>query len=302
VPPPVGASITGVSIDPIDMTQLPAGEMLGCRKKLGLAVGETVEASLTRRVKELPPDPDPAALLRPVVAECAADGSSAVSLGYATCPAPCQGIPVSQCSQGLTGAQCETNQDCDLPPGSGTGVCTANWNLVADCLACQIESALQGAFDEAYGTGTSGSAEAELCQLGIGRALLEVVSSEVDETVRCQRLVDFGSLSLPANPAGQCGSGTCVAPPLKVGAPCTDHQDCNVPPTCKRADLIGRRATAADRAASRITKDCQDPVIAAELDTCDVDVPGVVACVTDAGAVAARVIADAIFPEGRVSP
>lgn len=302
VPPAVGASIVGVSLDPIDMTQLPAGEMQGCRKGLGLAARTLADASLSARVKGLPPDPDPAARLRPAAMACAADGSSAASLGYATCPAPCAAIVVSQCTAGQVGIPCGTNADCDLSPGSGDGVCTTDWNVVADCLACQIESALDVAFDEAYGTGSSGSAEADDCQFGIGRALLDVVDLNVSETVRCQRLVDVGSAALPTHPAGQCVSTTCTAPPLKVGASCAQDADCNVPATCKRSDLVGTRARAVERAAVRIQSDCTDEIVLVELDTCDVDVPGTVACVTAAGETAARAVSDALFPEGRLSP
>jgi hypothetical protein len=301
VPPVVGAQIVGVSVDPIDMTQLPAGEMLGCRKKLGIEVKKRVAASLGGRLKGLPPDLDPAATLRPVVQACAEEGASGLALGYAACPVPCQGIPVSRCTQGLVGAPCAAYAECDTAPGAGDGVCTVDWNLVADCLACQIETALDAAYGEVFPTGTGDTPEAERCEAGLGKALLGVVTGEVNETVRCQRLLDAGAAALPTNPAGQCLSGQCLAPPLRAGAPCDDDVDCNVPPTCKRSDLIGRRAAAAERAAARIAADCTDDDLAL-LDTCDVDVNGAAECVTEAAQAAARAVADAAFPEGRASP
>jgi hypothetical protein len=300
VPPEAGPSFQGISLDPIDMIQLPAGEMQGCRKGLGQAARQLADGTLTLLVKGLPPDPDPAAQIAPATAACAAEGVKALALGFGTCPSPCAAIVTSQCTAGQVGAPCGTYAECDLTPGDG--VCTTDWNLVTDCLTCQIQSAVTTAYDEAYGTGTSGSAEADDCQFGIGRALLDLIGRNVNETLRCQRLLDVGSAGLPPNPAGQCTVPTCTAPPLKVGAPCSQDVDCNVPPTCKRADLVGARLEVAARAGDRIAHDCNDMVIAAELDTCDVDVPGTVTCVTAAGEAAARAIADAVFTEGRASP
>lgn len=300
VPPAVGVSIVGVSLDPIDMTQLPAGSMQGCRKGLGLAARQTADQILTLLVKGLPPDPDPAAPIRTATAACAADGASAGSLGYGTCPAPCAAIVTSQCTAGQVGAPCGVNSECDVSPGDG--VCATDWNLVADCLGCQVQSATTIAYDEAYGTGTSGTPEADNCQFGIGRALLDLITGNLGQTLQCQRLVDAGSAGLAPNPPGQCTVPTCTAPSLKAGASCSQDADCNVPPTCKRADPKEVRDAIAEHAAARIENDCTDTVIAAELDTCDVDVAGTADCVTEAGETAARAIADAVFPEGRVSP
>jgi hypothetical protein len=284
------------------MTQLPAGELQTCRKGLGAAVRGLADASLQLRVKGLGPEPNPGDRIRPATDNCASEGASAASLGYATCPAPCAAIVPSQCTAGQVGALCEADADCDLAPGAGDGVCSTDWNVVADCLACQVESALDDAYDEAYGTGTSGGDAAEQCQFAIGRGLHEIVSRHVADVVRCQRLSDAGTAALPTHPAGQCAGSVCAAPPLKIGAPCAEDADCNVPATCKRSDLVGAREAASERAAMRIEAECQDDVVALELDTCDVDVAGTVDCVTAAGETAAGTIADAVFPEGRVSP
>jgi hypothetical protein len=218
---------------------------------------------------------------------------------------------VSQCTQGAVGLQCTTDADCDTPPGSGNGRCTGNWNLVADCLACRVTAALIAAYDEAYGTGPLPLPEAERCQETIGRALVDLVAREVGETVRCQKLVDAGSASLPMNQPGQCQGGSCTlppcvctAPPLKLGAHCTEDGDCNVPAVCKRADLLGRRAKAALELAARIQGDpaCTDTVIADDLDACADTQSGLIACVTAAGQQAAGQVADAVYTEGQASP
>jgi hypothetical protein len=89
-----------------------------------------------------------------------------------------------------------------------------------------------------------------------------------------------------------------------VGAQCDDDGDCNVPATCKRADPSGVRQHAAAATGDRIATDpaCVNAIGTSQLDTCDVTLPGVVACVIHQAESAARAVADAVFPEGRVSP
>jgi hypothetical protein len=308
-------TITGVAIDPIDMVQLPGGEQIGCRKDIAVAVAEFARRTLDGLVRQIPPDPIFEAKLRDTATKCAAEGNPVGSLGYGVCPAPCQGILINVCLTGTAGQPCTTHADCDTPPGSGNGQCgEGNWNQVADCLVCQATTAMAALYDAAYGSGPDPTPAAEQCQDTIGKAVVDFVRRQIGETARCQKLVDAGRAGLPANPPGLCempGGGpctgpgcTCTAPPLAANPPrpCDEDADCAVPATCKRADLVGIRVRAEEALAERITADCPDPVIAAELDTCGTDTATLVECLTDAGETAARHVADAMFPEGRASP
>lgn len=313
VPPAAGPSITGLAIDPIDMVQLPGGSQIGCRKDLALAVADHARRTLDALEQQVPPDPTFEAKLRETADKCGLGGSLIGSLGFGICPAPCQALVVNVCTAGTTGAPCNTGSDCDTTPGSGDGQCTeGNWNQVADCLVCQTTGAMTAVYDAAYGIGPDPTPEAEHCQDTIGKAILDFVSDEIGETLRCQKLMDAGRAALPTNPAGLCevsGGGpctlppcTCTAPPLAVGRPCTADAECSVPPTCKRADLVGKRARSATAFAGRVTPDCPDLVVQDGLDTCGTDTPSLVACLTDAGQQAGRHVADAMFPEGTASP
>ena len=312
VPPPVGVQIVGVAIDPIDMTQLPGGEQVGCRKDLAAAVAELARRTLDAFLRQIPPDPILEAKLRDTAQKCGVDGSLAGSLGYGVCPAPCEGVLVNVCLTGTTGAPCNTHTDCDTPPGSGNGQCSeGTWNQVADCLVCQVTTAMTAVAEAAYGSGPDPTPEAEHCQDTIGKAVLDLVRAELNETLRCQKIVDAGRTALPADPPRCAGGGPCTTPPCLCTAPplaanpprtCNDDPDCAIPPTCKRADLVGARARAAQRLAEHVTADCTDMVIADELDTCGTDQPSLVACLTDVGQHGARKIADAAFPEGGASP
>src|SRR5262249_52265577 len=165
------------------------------------------------------------------------------------------------------------------------------------CLACLADSSVAGALTAAIGPGVPGG---NPCQDGVGKMLLTLASGEIKTTLACQKSVDGGKLSLPPNPPGQCAGGICVAPVLSEGKDCNIDADCNLPPVCKRADVGGKRALA-EGAVAKLGGFCSDPDFAT-FPTCATTLNGEMACLVDIAQSLNRSVADAMFPEQRVSP
>jgi sugar lactone lactonase YvrE len=211
-----------VSPDPIGVVQLPSPVAAKCRDSLNSAViayingaaKELVGCHRARMAGKIPPGADcnsvatPDAGVAAAVAQLAAGITEATSscaaerspttLGYDSCPAPCDGIDVGGCSAGIVSPTCETDRDCDTAPGSGDGRC-GNWSQVGACLTCVAENTVETAVSDVYGTPSVPLPEdTQACQHAIGDALLDLLRVSLGTTANCQKKLDGGKLVLPA--------------------------------------------------------------------------------------------------------
>jgi hypothetical protein len=243
-----------VDPDPLGVVQLPSPVAAKCRDSLNSAViayingaaKELVACHRARMAGKFPPATDCnsvatteggvaaiVALLEADIVEaatsCAAERSP-TTLGYDSCPAPCDGIDVGGCSAGIVSPTCETDRDCDTAPESGDGRC-GNWSQVGACLTCVAENTVTTAVTDVYGTpSVLLPKDTQVCQHAIGDALLDLLRVSLGTTANCQKKLDGGKLVLPAGVTA-CDeydpNGTVAGAELKITD--TIQQRCDAP-------------------------------------------------------------------------
>jgi hypothetical protein len=246
------------------MTQRPHAELQGCRRDVGIAAGAAYP-NLLRRAAECMDD---IAAGRIPTGTCSpplpTDPKLAEELANAR-----QRVLAATESCGSTGSPPSEYGYGSCPPPCDT-ITIAGWSDVAACLNCQAETVIFGAIGAAYGLGGPApglSPEAQQCQAGIGLALAQLAHRLLLETRKCQEAGDKGKGALP------------------------------VEVTCLNADPKGLKAVAEMKTQEWIQKYCLDTQAFVGLQTCGIDVPTVVACVTAQGHGVADKIATAVWPE-----
>ncbi len=317
-PVPVGVASVLVQLDPIGMSELPFPALGSCRAAEGAAI-TGLASTITRllvdcHAKQLKGEPiadcttintesDPAERAQQATntlvaaAQACAPGGSPAALGYGACPAPCDGIVVNTCAEGLVGAPCANDTACDSSVGSNDGKCgrATDWGALGSCMACVTADAITTAVDDKYGTVAGGLADEEIkCQDEIGKILDFLVESHLKVIRKCQKLLDGGKTALKF-----CQNGICVAPSDEVGLPCMSEDACAPPDArvCKNADQGSGRALAEVKGRAAIDKGCAT-VDLDNLDSCDTTLEGLEDCVVENARDAAAAISDAVFPEG----
>ena len=284
-----------IALDPIGGRSGPFRRQRECRVALQAATGAVTQATYDalrechRRVMaaELPggscvsvtPTSDPggtvaaaaAALQSAVNEDCAASGFSPATLGYRSCPPPCDAIAVATCAAGMVGNSCQRDRDCDTTLGALDGVCGA-WSTLANCASCQGAAAGLLAVDRTFGTsGRSGglSAPVQQCQNTLGDAISLVLSGDLRDVAKCQRNVDTFKVLLPGKT-----------------------------PKCKDADVKHQRAKTRQAAAALVGAACDNAKLA-QLDSCASNLAGLSVCAPRIAARAVAAVIDAAAPEGR---
>ena len=218
-----------VDPDPMGMAQLPSPSGATCRTGVAASVGAyvvgatkaLVECHKARLGGKIPTGTDCNAIPNsdPKTDSAVSGLSSGISsaanacvalrspstLGYHSCPAPCNAISLGGCSAGNGAPSCQTDHDCDTVPGAADGRC-GDWLATASCLECVARTAVTGTVQDKYGVpSVSMSGSAQDCQIAIGLAVSNVTSLRINSTLGCQKKRDSGKT------------------PLAAGISCKDH-------------------------------------------------------------------------------
>ncbi len=284
-----------IAIDPIGGRSGPYRRQRECRVALQEATGAVTQAtydalrSCHRRVMagELPsgscatvtPTSDPgglvaaaaAALQSAVEDDCAASGLSPSTLGYRSCPAPCDAIPVGTCSAGMVGDPCQRDRHCDTAPAALDGICGA-WSALTNCTLCQAAAAGVQAVNRSFGNSGPGAglpAAVKQCQNTLGDGISMMLAGDLRDVAKCQRNVDQFKVILSERT-----------------------------PKCKDADVKRQRAKVRAAAAALVTAACNNAALA-QLDSCASNLAGLGVCAPRIAARATAAVIDAAAPEGR---
>jgi len=212
------APLPRTSSGELRMSQTPSGSAVSCRGTLGRATtnlvagatDEVTRCNLNALKEVLPSDCTTADDDKGVIAALIAGvNDSAVScaatrsptrLRHGLCSAPCEGLVSQTCAAGGALGSCTTDAECELPPGSGEGRCGI-WSETANCINCQIQSAINDASTKIWGDAAY-TFDSDVCMSAIGKSFASLVSVRAKELLACQKLKD--SAKKATAPEGPC--------------------------------------------------------------------------------------------------
>lgn len=204
-----------VDPDPIGAQQLPSPAGARCRAGLASAVSSYLvgvtellaDCHRDRMAGKLSPATDcnstnadssiaatVGTLTAAVVAagEACAVNRSPSTVGFHTCPAPCDGIGTGGCTAGNGAPTCQSDRDCDSAPGAGNGIC-GDWAQTEECMVCVAQNAVVSAIEDKYGIPSAVlPAKAQKCQNTIGGAFVHLAAARIGATLSCQKRLDGG--------------------------------------------------------------------------------------------------------------